>query len=70
MVQWTALRCRFDGCRGKPSVILYMPMGCALWGDQLQALCEQHALKSQSHGPIVCIAEREEEPCPWNESLG
>jgi hypothetical protein len=47
--------CRF-GCAGAVG-IFWVPQGCVCWPDPVQALCQQHAIRAQSTGPIVLIAE-------------
>jgi hypothetical protein len=47
------LKCRF-GCEHVVG-IFYIPDGCVCWPDPVQALCGQHAIKSQSFGPIQLI---------------
>jgi hypothetical protein len=50
------LKCRF-GCDAPVLGIFHMPQGCICWTDPIQALCEHHADRAQSVGPIECIAD-------------
>jgi hypothetical protein len=46
------LKCRF-GCDDPVTGIYHVPEGCWCWSDQLQALCDQHAIKAESTGPPI-----------------
>jgi hypothetical protein len=43
------------------TVLYYIPEGCNCFPDPVQALCEQHAIKCHSTGPIVKIMNIEEQ---------
>lgn len=59
-VPWSKLACRF-GCDPdrNPVVGLYhAPEGCHCYPDHIQALCGQHAIKSQQNNEMTPIIER------------
>jgi hypothetical protein len=59
LIDWQLLACRF-GCRA-PVAGLYNAAhsnGCWCYGDHIQALCEQHAVKALQNNDMTILVER------------